>query len=168
MAARTETQVRWMICRDMPEVMDIERQSFPHPWDDEHLLERLRQRNCIALVAERSDKVIGFTVYELLKSYLHVLNLAVHPQYRRQGVGRQIIDKLKSKLLQQRRTELRIEVSDENLAAQCFFREMEFKATNIIRGHYDETDSDAYVMRYRLRSPVVVDKWNRGSLLESE
>ena len=50
--------IRWMIRRDMPEVLDIERDSFEFPWSEEDFMRCLRQRNCIGMVAERGDRVI--------------------------------------------------------------------------------------------------------------
>ena len=68
-----------MIRRDMPEVMRTERASFEYSWTEDDFLRCLRQRNCIGMVAERGDSIIGFMIYELHKTRLHVLNFAVHP-----------------------------------------------------------------------------------------
>ncbi len=149
-------QIRWLIRRDMPEVLEIERQSFEFAWADDDFLDALRQRNCIGMVAERDDKIVGFMIYDLSKTQLHVLNFAVAPKSRRSRVGTEMLNKLKAKLHQQRRTEIRCEVRESNLAAQRFLRESGFLATNIVRGHYDETSEDAYVFRYRLDAVVPV------------
>ncbi|MBI1345226.1 ribosomal-protein-alanine N-acetyltransferase [bacterium] len=146
-------QIRWMIRRDMPEVLEIERQSFDFAWTEEDFLCCLRQRNCIGMVAEHQERIVGFMIYELLKSQLHVLNFAVDPGTRRMGVGVQMIEKLVTKLAQQRRKELRLEVREGNLAAQLFFKQQGFTATNVLRNYYEDTTEDAYVMRYLLNSP---------------
>ena len=145
-----DVQIRWMIRRDMPEVLDIERQSFEFAWSEEDFLCCLRQRNCIGMVAERQERIAGFMIYELLKSQLHVLNFAVSPWARRQGVGAQMIEKLVNKLSQQRRQEICLEVRETNLAAQLFFRSRGLQANGVLRGHYEDTEEDAYVMRYQL------------------
>ncbi len=71
--------IRWMIRRDMPEVLAIENRSFEFPWSDEDFIRCLRQRNCIGMVAEYDERVVGFMIYELHKNRLHVLNFAVRP-----------------------------------------------------------------------------------------
>lgn len=147
-------QIRWMIRRDMPEVLEIEQQSFEFAWTEEDFLCCLRQRNCIGMVAEHQERIVGFMIYELLKSQLHVLNFAVAPWARRSGIGAQMVDKLIHKLAQQRRTEIRLEVREGNLPAQLFFKAKEFAATNVLRGHYEDTAEDAYVMRYVLDQTV--------------
>lgn len=147
-------QIRWMIRRDMPEVLDIEQQSFEFAWTEEDFLCCLRQRNCVGMVAEHQERIVGFMIYELLKSQLHVLNFAVAPWARRMGIGGQMVDKLIHNLAQQRRTEIRLEVREGNLPAQLFFKSHEFAATNVLRGHYEDTAEDAYVMLHRMRLPV--------------
>ncbi len=113
--------IRWMIRRDMPEVLQAEQSSFEFAWSEEDFLRCSRQRNCIGMVAECGEKVVGFMIYELHKTKLHILNFAVHPNYRRQGVGVQMVGKLVSKLSSHRRTRITLEVRETNLPAQLFF-----------------------------------------------
>ncbi len=143
-------QIRWLIRRDMPEVLDIERDSFEYPWTEEDFLCCLRQRNCIGMVAERGHRIVGFMIYELHKSKLNILNFAVGPVIRRQGVGTQMIDKLIDKLSQQRRKEILLEIRETNLAAQLFFKSQQFRAVRVLRNHYEDRSEDAYLMRYQL------------------
>src|SRR6266705_3975060 len=117
--ARTEKEqarvhIRWMIRRDMPEVLQAEQESFEFAWTEEDFLRCLRQRNCIGMVAERGEKVVGFMIYELHKAKLHILNFAVHPSCRRGGVGAQRVAKLSSKLSSHRRTRITLEVRETN------------------------------------------------------
>jgi [ribosomal protein S18]-alanine N-acetyltransferase len=144
--------IRWMIRRDMPEVQEIERSSFEFPWAEEDFIRCLRQRNCIGMVAEHDDRVVGFMVYELHKNRIHVLNFAVAEDQRRSGVGSQMIAKLIAKLSAQRRTRVVLEVRETNLAAQLFFRENGFRAVSVLRAYYDDTPEDAYMMQYRYRA----------------
>jgi len=149
--------IRWMIRRDMPEVMSIENSSFEFPWTEEDFIRCLRQRNCIGMVAEYDEKVVGFMIYELHKDQLHVLNFSVHPDVRQRHIGKQMIDKLIGKLSQQRRNRIVLEIRETNLAAQLFFRELDFKAVSVLRDYYDETVEDAYVMQYRYKSEGEVE-----------
>ena len=77
--------IRWMIRRDMPAVLRIENACFEFAWNEEDFIRCLRQRNCIGMVAEDDEGVVGFMIYELHKNRLHVLNFAVHPDQRRGG-----------------------------------------------------------------------------------
>lgn len=140
--------IRWMIRRDMREVLDIERASFEHPWFEEEFIRCLRQRNCIGMVAEHAERVVGFMIYELHKTRLHILNFAVAADCRRRMVGSQMIDKLVGKLSSQRRTRISLEVRESNLTAQVFFSRMGFRATTVLHDFYDENDEDAYLFQY--------------------
>ncbi len=147
----TRVQIRWMIRRDLPESLDIESGSFEFPWSEEEFIRCLRQRNCIGMVADLEDKVVGFMIYELHKTRLHVLNFCVAPEFRRRGVGTRMIQKLVGKLSTQRRTRIMLEVRETNLAAQLFFRSQGFRAVNVLHDFYEDTTEDAYLMQYRYR-----------------
>ena len=72
-------------------------------------------------------------------------------------VGRQMMAKLMGKLSQQRRSRLLLEVRETNLDAQLFFRSLGFRAVSVLRGFYEDTPEDAYVMQYRYRMAEVPD-----------
>ena len=141
--------IRWMIRRDMLEILEIEKQSFEFPWCEEDFIRCLRQRNCIGMVAEQDDQVVGFMIYELHKNRLHILNFAVHPDHRRQGVGHAMVSKLLGKLSHERRNRIMLEVRETNLDAQLFFKSIGFRAISVLRDFYDDTVEDAYLMQYR-------------------
>lgn len=147
--------VRWMIRRDMPEVLDIESSVFEHAWTEEDFIKCLRQRNCIGMVAEDEDngRVRGYFIYEMHTNRIHLLNFAVEKAVHRRGVGRRMMQKIQLKLSSQRRTRVLCEVRESNVDAQLFLKAMGFKAVSVLREFYDEHDvsEDAYVMQYRHR-----------------
>jgi len=142
--------IRWMIRRDMPEVLAIEAESFEFPWSEEDFINCLRQRNCIGMVAEHDDRVVGFMIYEVNKTHIHVLNFAVSRAERRRGIGTQMMAELVGKLSSQRRSRITLEVRETNLPAQLFFRANGFRAVSVLRQFFRDTDDDAYLMQYRL------------------
>ena len=147
---QVRVHIRWMIRRDMPEVLQAEHACFEYSWTEEDFLRCLRQRNCIGMVAEQGEKVVGFMIYELHKAKLHILNFAVAPSCRRIGVGGQMVAKLISKLSSHRRTRITLEVRETNLPAQLFFRSQGFKAVRVLRAFYEDSGEDAFLMQYRL------------------
>ena len=147
---KLRVHIRWMIRRDMPEVLSAELSSFEFAWTEEDFLRCLRQRNCIGMVAEVDDRVVGFMIYELHKNKLHILNFAVHPLARRTGIGGQMVAKLVNKLSTHRRQKITLAVRERNLAAQVFFRVHDFKATRVLRNYYEDSGEDAFQMEYRV------------------
>lgn len=142
-------QIRWMIRRDMADVMRIEEQSFPYDWTETDFTQALRERNTIGLVAESQERILGFVVYELQKTRLHVLNLAVDEAHRRRGVGSALLQKLVGKLGQQRRKAITVFARDSNLALHQFLAANRFDALGVCRNYYG--DDDAY--EFELFSP---------------
>ena len=147
-----KVNIRWMLRKDMKEVQEIESECFEFAWDEDDFMQCLRQRNCIGMVAEYQGRVVGFMIYQLQKSKIHLLNVATLKEFRRQGVGTQLVTKLISKLGNQRRSRITLEVRETNLPAQLFLRSLGFLAIDILHGFYEGTNEDAYQMVYRYQS----------------
>ena len=148
--ARQRVHIRWMIRRDMAEVLAIENASFDYPWPEEQFLRVLKQRNCIGMVAECGERITGFMVYELHRNRIDVLNFAVAPTDRNEGIGSQMVAKLIGKLATQRRNRITHTIRERNLAGQLFLRSQGFLATKLVREHFADTGEDAYSMVYGL------------------
>lgn len=156
---RTRIHIRWMIRRDLADVMRTELASFEYSWNEEDFLRCLRQRNCIGMVAEHGDRVVGFMIYELHKNKLNVLNFAVAPQARRSGIGAQMCEKLIAKLTSHRRSKITLAVRETNLAAQLFFRRFDFRASKVMKSYYEDSGEDAFLMEYRVEDePAEMDE----------
>ena len=162
-AARLHVHFHWTIRRDMAEVLAIEAESFEFPWLEEDFIRCYRQGNCLGMVAEHDERVVGFMIYELNKTRIQVLNFATAAEYRRRGVGSQMVAKLIGKLSNQRRTQIAVEVRETNLPAQLFFRASGFRAVSVLCDYYEDTPEDAYAMQYRFRQerPAVFLPTNR-------
>ncbi len=142
---------RWMIRRDMPDVLEIEQLNFEVPWTEDDFVRCLRQRNCIGMVAEHDKDVVGFMVYEMYKTRMEILDLAVHPSCQHRGIGKQLVDFLIARLATQRRNCIGALVWDRNLSAQLFFSALGFMATGLVDNFYQRGDRSeaAYAMEYR-------------------
>lgn len=149
--AESRIHIRWMIRRDLPDVLRIEKESFEYLWTEEDFLQCLRQRNCIGMVVEQrlpdgEMPLVGFFLYELHKGRIHILNFAVAPSHRRQGVGLQMMEKLVAKMASHRRNKLTLAVRERNLDAQLFFKACGFSAEKVLRAYYEDSGEDAYHM----------------------
>jgi len=152
--------ILWMIRRDMPDVLEIENRSFEFSWSEEDFIRCLRQRNCIGMVAEHDERVVGFMIYELHKNRLHILNFAVHPEFRRRGVGTGMIRTLIGKLSPQRRNRILLEVREANLVARRFLKSCGFRWTGVLSDFYQDCTEDAYLMEYRISDSEIVAALN--------
>ena len=137
-------QIRWIQRSDMYDVQQIENASSDDPWTDTDFTKCLRKRNVIGCVLETEFNPLGFMIYELHKSSLLVVKFAVAPIERRNGYGRQMVQRLVDKLSHQRRTEIEIVIPESNLQSQLFFSACGFNA--------EEIRDDEYVFRYWVRN----------------
>ena len=147
---QTDVSIRWLIRRDMVEVLKIEHESFELPWTEEDFLSCIQQSNCIGMVAEYDEKIVGFMIYELHKFHLNLRNFAVATDARQRRIGSQMAQKLIEKLgnkMHPTRSAIEVMVRESNLAAQMFFGANGFRAVLIVKNHY-EAGEDGYFMRY--------------------
>jgi len=131
------TTVNWLLRRHLSEVLGIERDTFEYPWREEDFLLALRQRNCIGLVAERDDRVLGYMIYDFNRRVFTIVNLAVRSECRRQGVGLQLVAKVAGKLTWKRRGRLMAYVREQNLNAQLFFRGCGFRCVSTLPDYFE-------------------------------
>jgi ribosomal-protein-alanine N-acetyltransferase len=145
--------IRWMIDRDLHQIVPIEQSSFEFPWSYEELYACKWQRNIVPLVAEIGDLIVAYMFYELHKSYFGVPSIAVHPDFRRQGIGRKMVTRLINRIPKtRRRRRIKLEVRETNVPAQLFYSNLGFRATKVLRKRYFETGEDAYEMVYECRA----------------
>jgi len=145
---KVPVHIRWMIRRDLPEVLESEGGKG---WTEQNFLDALRQRNCIGMVAERREIVVAHMIYELHKDHILLTNICTHPNWRRKGIGRELVEKLKSKLSSHRRSTLLVPIPEWNLDAQLFFKALGFATSYIDREYYE--DCEAYMLEYSLPVP---------------
>jgi len=114
--------IRWMIRKDMPTALQIDRESFEEPWHEEDFLLAVRARQCIPSVAVRDDeRVVGFMVYEIHNAMIHMVRFAVPPAERRQGIGSMMVQNLLGKLPLAQRRRLLVSATDPCLFSQPSF-----------------------------------------------
>lgn len=132
--------IRWMIRRDMDQVVKLATLSQFQNWDEEKFLECLRQRNCIGMVAERGENVVGFLIYELHKDKLSILNVG----WQDSGVFKSMLDKLKDKLSVHLRTAADLKCSD-----RCDDLHIELRA-NLFLANICSDDREMYYFKHVL------------------
>jgi ribosomal-protein-alanine N-acetyltransferase len=146
--------IRFLVRRDMPSVLAIEWDGFEFAWGKTEFVQCLRRRNCLGMVAVHEERVVGYMIYEFHKTRIHVLNFAVASELWRRGVGRQMADKVKAKL-GGARTRITLELAESNLRGQLFWRSQGFRAEGVLPEFYEQYQTDAYAMSYRLRAEPI-------------
>jgi ribosomal-protein-alanine N-acetyltransferase len=152
--ARPSVQIRPLAASDLSQVQEIEKRSFPNAWSFRQLHRFLRCQGVSAFAAVAGAAVLGFAFVERSGADANLLNLAVHPDHRRTGIGRRLVDAVLEQARAKRLRKLRLEVRETNVPAQIFYRTVGFRATRILKGHYRDSLEDGYRMECPLDEPV--------------
>lgn len=137
-----------MITRDIKEVLNIENNSFAYPWRNKEFKVHRKARCATDIVYEQDGKVLGFMIYNSYKDSFEIVNLAVHPDCRRNGVGRSMLDQLKRKLERTYRREIFLEVPETNVSALNFYKSNGFLPYGLFHKRYAETREDGVRLFY--------------------
>jgi ribosomal-protein-alanine N-acetyltransferase len=139
---------RWIIRRDFAEVITAERLANPKPWTEDDFLNHLRKRTAVGLVAEFRERVIGHLMYNLHEDHLSVPRMAVHPAFRRYGIGgvllKKLITKVEFSVESSKRKTIEITVPESCFGMHMLLKKNGFLAKNIVRGE----DEDYYEFVY--------------------
>jgi ribosomal-protein-alanine N-acetyltransferase len=135
---------------DIPAIWAIEKVSFPSPWSRWSFLAELGQRHSHTLVAgpppSQPWQTWGYLIYWVVLDEMHILNLAIHPQYRRRGLARRL---LAEGLARARRLGAAIawlEVRPSNHPALALYESCGFKEVGRRPRYYDDTQEDALLL----------------------
>ena len=132
--------------KDIRQILTIERLSFPTPWQTVHFFVELYKDYAHLWVAEREEKIVGYICFWIIAGEAHLANIAVHPSFRRQGIGSFLLKTCLSYLKRRGVSKIYLEVRASNKIAQNFYRKFGFKKDGIRRSYYQDTGEDAVLM----------------------
>jgi ribosomal-protein-alanine N-acetyltransferase len=143
----SRTRIRRATRADLDEIMAIERACFPAPWPATAMEEEIARRSWSrVLLAVDRKAVVGFMVYWVVDDEFHLLNLATHPQHRRQGVARAMVERMLAAAKKQRPWQIVLEVRRSNAEARQLYDGFGFRQIGVRRRYYPDNGEDAVVM----------------------
>lgn len=131
---------------DMDEIVTIERASFTSPWSARFFLEEIRVSYAKSVLAEMAGRIVGYIIYWQLPKEVDIHNLAVHPAYRRQGIGRSLLSSAIDSAKGQGSNCVTLEVRKSNQAAQQLYYSLGFVERGVRKKYYSDDGEDALVM----------------------
>ncbi len=140
--------IRKMLPEDIPAVSQIDRMSFSLPWPEQtYHYEVSANRLARCLVAETEDGTIAAMIVSwIVVDELHIATIATHADYRRQGVGSQLLTAALEDGKRMGMQRAFLEVRKSNEAAQAMYRKFGFSVTGIRPKYYRDNDEDAILM----------------------
>jgi [ribosomal protein S18]-alanine N-acetyltransferase len=147
MALTARVVVGDMRLEDVPAVHEIERLSFRTPWPAYAFEQELRgNRLARYVVARAGDLVVGFAGIWLMVDDAHVTTFGVHPDWRRQGIGRQLLLSISELSVAIGARRMTLEVRPSNEAAQALYHAFGFEIAGRRPRYYTDDGEDALVM----------------------
>lgn len=142
------THVRWIVSRDMDEIIGLDSASFEPwlRWNRAEWSDVLKDHGVIGLVIAdlETDRVLGCVVYRLQKHRIEVLKLIVHPMFRRCGLARELLVRVVLKLSRRERNQATCDVPERSLDAQLLLRSLGWKCRACVGPVHDRVLKFAY------------------------
>lgn len=136
-----------MRVEDVEEVLVIEQVSFATPWSRlAFLSELLENERSVYLVAREEGRVVGYVGMWRILDEGHITNLAVHPDFRRQGIGRRLLQTLSNLSVARGLRRMTLEVRVSNDPAQRLYASLGFLVAGRRPGYYQDNHEDALIM----------------------
>lgn len=135
---------------DLDEVMAIERTAFRYPWSSRFFLEELQVPCARSFLAEVNGKIIGYVLFWLLPEEADIHNIAVHADFRRQGIGQALLQRVLEQARKRNSSRVTLEVRISNIVAQSLYQSVGFMVRGVRKGYYSDDGEDALVMTLEL------------------
>ena len=140
--------IRRMQESDLDEILAIENASFPSPWSRWAFQSEVNSSHAhpFVLVEAGSSLVVGYVCSWIILDECHLLNLAVHPDFRRMGAASKMIDHLLRFCREKEVERYYLEVRMSNQQAITLYQKFGFHVCGVRRGYYSDTGEDAFIM----------------------
>jgi len=131
----------------IPQIAELEKMCFNDPWSEASIASELNNRLSLWLVAVENEKVIGYVGSQTVLGETDMMNIAVHPDYRKQGIGTCLIVGLIGALEQRGSHSLMLEVRVSNEPAISVYQKLGFDEVGRRKNYYRNPKEDALILR---------------------
>ena len=137
-----------MTADHLEELEKLERICFSRPWSRKMLAEELENQCAAFLVAEDSvsGRVLGYAGLMVVADEGYITNVAVFPEYRRQGIAAQILQVFLQFAAANHLAFLTLEVRPSNAAAIALYQGFRFEEVGRRKNYYDLPKEDALIL----------------------
>jgi [ribosomal protein S18]-alanine N-acetyltransferase len=133
--------------RDLDAIERIEQESYPTPWSRSMFAAELAKPSSISLGAYLgSGDLVGYLIISRYVDAWHVMNVAVTPARRREGIASALLERLFAETEDDARRGYTLEVRVSNVGAIRLYERLGFKPRGVRRGYYTDNREDALIM----------------------
>jgi len=138
-------EIRRLTYSDLPHVIAIERRAFPTPWSLSMFVLELSKPSGICLAAVEHGRLRGYLVCSRYDTVWHLMNVAVDPHHRRQGIASTLMTQLFD-AADRPHEQYTLEVRESNDAAIALYERFGFRGAGHRRAYYHDNREDALIM----------------------
>lgn len=136
-----------MTSEHLDQVAEIEKICFSDPWSRRMLSEHLENECAATLVAQGEDgTILGYAGLLVVLDEGYITNVAVRPEYRRQGIAGELLGVFRRFAEGNRMAFLTLEVRDSNASARALYAKHGFSEVGVRKNYYDHPKEDAVIM----------------------
>ena len=135
----------------VPQIAELEKLCFHDPWSQNSIASEVNNKLSFWLVAVEDNKVVGYVGSQTVLGETDMMNIAVHPEFRKKGIARELITQLISTLAQQGSHSLMLEVRASNDPAISLYKSLDFVEVGRRRNYYRNPREDALILRKEWR-----------------
>ena len=136
-----------MTSAHLDQVAEIEKMCFSDPWSRRMLSEHLENECAATLVAQGSDgTVLGYAGLLVILDEGYITNVAVHPDYRRQGIAGELLNVFRRFAEGNKLAFLTLEVRESNAPARALYEKNGYKEVGVRKNYYDHPKENAIIM----------------------
>ena len=135
-----------MTAEDIPEIAALEKVCFSVPWSEKSFRDEMSNKLAIYYVAKDNGKCIAYAGFWNVSGEGGITNVAVLPEYRRQGIGSMLITEMIKTAETLKLDLLTLEVRKSNIAAQHLYSKFGFEIIGERKRYYSDNGEDAYIM----------------------
>ena len=139
---------------DAPRLAEVERQCFGDPWAESSFREALESPWTFGLIVDHVELPVGYLVGRDVAGSGEILNLAVAPEFRRRGIGGELLEEGLAAFRDRHANEVFLEVRESNHSAQALYLARGFRPVGQRAAYYRNPREDALVLRLALRQPA--------------
>lgn len=135
-----------MTIEDIPQILEIERNSFSIPYSETMYRSELELDVAHLYVMRQEGRVCGYLDFWLVEPEIHLITVAVHPGSRRKGVGSALLKFLVNYASKKSAESIALDVRVSNKAAISLYKKFGFKKVGLRKGYYHDNNEDAALM----------------------
>ena len=133
---------------DVRQIHEIETLCFAMPWSEESILHDVKE-NVVArwlVMDDGEGRVLAYAGMWFVLDEAHVCNVAVHPDFRGRGYGKQIFEALEALAVENSMAMMTLEVRRSNTVAQNLYHACGFLDVGYRKRYYEDNKEDALIM----------------------